>query len=330
MRQFTTVLLDSLLLLRARALFWVTLGISALAAVIYLSIGFSDRGVTVMFGVTEIESEWLRQGSEFAELFYLGLFSKFIVGLWLSWIAVILALISCAPIYPDFMAEGSAGIALSKPIGRLRLFLYKYAGSLLFVVVQVGVFALIVILAIRWRVGVWNFSILWVVPLVVLVFSYLYGVVVLVAVRTRSVLASVLTAMLVWFVAWLGQKSEEMLYTFAYMEPPPGMVETGGGDFGRMRERMKGWHRMSLWALAPMPKTTETMNLMDRLVVVGGKQGFSNSAFAAFLFGMEPQADEKVDQAVARHSAGYVLGTSLGFNLLVMAWAAWIFCRKDF
>lgn len=330
MRQFSTVLLDSLRLLRARALFWVTLGISAFAALVYLSIGFSDNGVTVMFGMTEVESEFLRKGSEFAELFYLGLFSKFIVGLWLSWIAVILALISCAPIFPDFMAEGSAGIALSKPIGRLRLFLYKYLGSLLFVFLQVGVFALIVMFAIRWRLGTWNASILWVVPLVLLVFSYLFGVVVLVAVRTRSVLAAVLTAMLVWFVSWLGQKSEETLYTFAYLEPPPAMAGGGDGGFGRLKEKLQGWHRMSLWALAPMPKTTETMNLMDRLVVVGGKQGFSNSAFAAFLFGLEPREDTQVDDAIARHSVAYVLGTSLAFNAVVVGLAAWIFCRKDF
>jgi ABC-type transport system involved in multi-copper enzyme maturation permease subunit len=323
-------LLDSLRLLRARALFWVTLGISAFAAILYLSIGFSDTGVTVMFGATEIESEYLRKGSEFAELFYLGLFSKFITGLWLSWIAVILALISCAPIFPDFMAEGSAGIALSKPIGRLRLFLYKYVGSLLFVVVQVGVFALIVIVAIRWRVGVWNPSILWVVPLVLLVFSYLYCVVVLVAVRTKSVLAAVLAAMLVWFAAWLGQKSEEVLYTFAYLEPPPGLEEVSKDNLERLKGKMQGWHRMSLWALAPLPKPTETMNFMDRLVVVGGKQGFSNSAFTAFLLGFEPREDEQVDKAYTRHSAGYVLGTSLGFNFLVLALAAWIFCRKDF
>ncbi len=168
------------------------------------------------------------------------------------------------------------------------------------------------------------------VPLVLLVFSYLYGVVVLVAVRTRSVLAAVLTAILVWFVSWLGQKSEEVLYSFAYMDAFSGVADTTSGDAARMNDKLKSWHRMSVWSLAPLPKTTETMNLMDRLVVVNGKQGFSNSAFTSFLLGKDPYEDPQLEKAVARHSVAYVLGTSLAFNTVIVGLAAWVFCRKDF
>jgi ABC-type transport system involved in multi-copper enzyme maturation permease subunit len=167
-RVFWTLLIDSLRLLRARALFWITLAISALAAVIYLSIGFTPTGLSMMFGMAEFDNPVLRAGTPAAELFYLGLFSKFIVGVWLSWVAIGLAIISCAPVFPDFMAEGSIGIPLSKPVSRLKLFLYKYIGSLMFVVLQVGLFCAIVFFAVRWRVGTWNPSVFWAVPLVTL------------------------------------------------------------------------------------------------------------------------------------------------------------------
>lgn len=324
MRVFWTLLVDSLRLLRARALFWITLVISALAAVIYLSIGFTPTGISMMFGMAEMESPVLRAGNPAAELFYLGLFSKFIVGLWLSWVAIGLAIISCAPIFPDFMAEGSIGIPLSKPVSRLKLFLYKYIGSLMFVVLQVGLFCAIVFFAVRWRVGTWNPSVFWAVPLVTLVFSYLYSVVVLVAVKTRSVLPAILAGILVWFASWIGQKGEEVLYQLTYMGARQEDVSEGGND------SLREWHQRSVWLMACLPKTGETVGLMDRHVVVGGKTGFSNSGFLQVLMGREVSADESVDRAVARHSTFYVVGTSLVFEAVMLGLAAWTFCRRDF
>jgi len=323
-RVFWTLLVDSLRLLRARALFWITLTISALAAVIYLSIGFTPTGFSMLFGAAEIESPVLRAGTPAAELFYLGLFSKFIVGIWLSWVAIGLAIISCAPVFPDFMAEGSIGIPLSKPVSRLKLFLYKYIGSLLFVVLQVGLFCAIVFFAVRWRVGTWNPSVFWAVPLVTLVFSYLYSVVVLVAVKTRSVLPAILAGILIWFASWVGQKGEEILYKVAYLDTPGEVISTGEND------NVRQWHQRSVWLMACLPKTGETVNLMDRHVVVGGKTGFSNSGFIKILMGMESTPEESVDQAIARHSTLYILGTSLIFEAVMLGLAAWIFCRRDF
>lgn len=324
MRVFWTLLIDSLRLLRARALFWITLAISALAAVIYLSIGFTPTGLSMMFGMAEFDNPVLRAGTPAAELFYLGLFSKFIVGVWLSWVAIGLAIISCAPVFPDFMAEGSIGIPLSKPVSRLKLFLYKYIGSLMFVVLQVGLFCAIVFFAVRWRVGTWNPSVFWAVPLVTLVFSYLYSVVVLVAVKTRSVLPAILAGILIWFASWVGQQGEQVLYKVAYLDTPGEVISKGE------ESNLQEWHRRSVWLMACLPKTGETVNLMDRHVVVGGKTGFSNSGFIKILMGMESSPEESVDQAIARHSTLYIIGTSLIFEGVMLGLAAWIFCRRDF
>jgi ABC-type transport system involved in multi-copper enzyme maturation permease subunit len=323
-RVFWTLLIDSLRLLRARALFWITLAISALAAVIYLSIGFTPTGLSMMFGMAEFDNSVLRAGTPAAELFYLGLFSKFIVGVWLSWVAIGLAIISCAPVFPDFMAEGSIGIPLSKPVSRLKLFLYKYIGSLMFVVLQVGLFCAIVFFAVRWRVGTWNPSVFWAVPLVTLVFSYLYSVVVLVAVKTRSVLPAILAGILIWFASWVGQQGEQVLYKVAYLDTPGEVISKGE------ESNLQEWHRRSVWLMACLPKTGETVNLMDRHVVVGGKTGFSNSGFIKILMGMESSPEESVDQAIARHSTLYIIGTSLIFEGVMLGLAAWIFCRRDF
>lgn len=329
MRAVWTLLLDSYRLLRARVLFWIALGISLLMGLIYLSIGFTGEGISILFGAAEIEHSLLRRGTDEAEILYLGLFSRFIVGLWLSWVAIILALVSCASIYPDFMSAGSIEVALSKPVRRLSLFMTKYLGSLLFMVLLSGSFVLLVFLALRWRVGTWNPTVFWYIPLTVLVFSYLYSVVVLVTVKTRSTLAGVLFAMLVWFMSFLLDFSDEMLYAFAYGGRPD---EELYEDELRLRDQLRSWHKVNLVAFSVLPKTKQTMLVADRVVEVGGERGFSEKDFTNLLVGnMLPQPlGEEVDQAIRRNSSLYVLGTSLGFEAAILGLAAWVFCRRDF
>lgn len=328
MRAVATLLLDSLRLLRARALFWVTLAISTMVGVIYLSIGFTDTGMSMMFGLASFDHELLRKGGELSELLYIGLFNKFIVGLWLSWVAVILGLVSCASIYPDFMAEGSIGLSLSKPVRRVTVFFTKYLGSLLFMFIQVTIFTLLVFFALRWRIGSWNPSIFVVIPLTVLVFSFLYSVVVLVTVKTRSTLAGVLVAMLVWLGSFVLNLGDEVFYTYGYPTTPE---EEMYEDEIVMRDNLRRWHKANLAVYALLPKTKQTMELADRWIVIGGEKGFSNKNFTDLLvpdgFG---EVDKGVDEAIRRNSVGYVLGTSLAFEAVMLSLAAWIFCRRDF
>ncbi|MCH7226753.1 ABC transporter permease subunit [Haloferula sp. A504] len=329
MRQFVAVFVDALRLLRARALFWITLGISALAAVLYLSIGFDENGVTFLFGASGFESEFLREGSPLAEMFYLGIFSMIIVNLWLSWIAVILALITCAPVFPEFMAEGSAGVALSKPISRIKLFFYKYLSGLLFAFLQTGIFCAIVFLAIRLQVGTWNPSVFWAVPLVVLMFSYLWSVMVAVGVRTRSVMASVLASLLVWFGAWIAKTVEEYAWTAAEF----GEVPAAQGSMRLTEAEQKGWRdRYSQVSLAYtlLPKTSDTVNLLQRLVTVQGQKKFAVSELLNLMATGAPVRDDEVEEALERHSVGFIIGSSLAFEAVMLAFAGWSFCRRDY
>ena len=41
-------------------------------------------------------------------------------------------------------------------------------------------------------------------------------------------------------------------------------------------------------------------------------------------------ADRVVREEVEGHSLWYVMGTSLTFEFIILALAAWIFCRRDF
>ena len=328
MRAFLTVLGDSMRLLRARALFWISLGISLLVAVVYLSIGFDEKGMSILFGAHHFGDGMLVKGSKEAELFYLGIFSKAIIGMWLSWIAIVIALISNAPIFPEFLAEGSAGMALSKPISRPQIFFYKFAGALLFLLVQTVLFAVIVFVAIRWRIGVWNPSVFWSVPIMILTFSYLYAVLALLGIKTRSVMASLLLTLLFWFICFCSLLAEQIAYSAAIRgeNPLTGMKLTA--------EDQAFWKTAYPWLRAPyaiLPKPGETTALLDRWIVLGDGQDLGGSTIDAISGrhgGMENLDEAKDD--LTRHSPAWVIGTSLAFEAVILALACRMFSRRDF
>lgn len=200
MIQTWAMLVDSYRELNARKLFWITMLLSALVTLVIASLGIGPKGLTFLVWAFPIEvlGTFLNSSTLEPAEFYKIIFTTFGFGIWLTWAAMILALISTANIIPDFISGGAIDLTLSKPIGRLRLFVTKYCTSLLFVAAQVGVFSLLAFLVIGLRGGSWAWGLFWSVPLVVLVFSYLYSVSALVGMVTRSGMAALLVTGLVW------------------------------------------------------------------------------------------------------------------------------------
>ena len=43
-----------------------------------------------------------------------------------------------------------------------------------------------------------------------------------------------------------------------------------------------------------------------------------------------PVRDDEVEKALERHGIGFIIGSSLGFEAVMLAFAAWTFCRRDY
>jgi ABC-type transport system involved in multi-copper enzyme maturation permease subunit len=170
------ILRESWLTLRAEKLFKLVLGLNLIVIVAYMSVGFDDAGISIFFGLTHVDSEYIRSGTPFARTLYLGIYSAFIVNIWLAWAASILALISTSSIFPSFLKEGAVELVMSRPTQRTTIFCVKYIGGLLFVAVQVGIFTLGAFFAAGWRIDVWDPAIFLAIPLVTLFYSYLFCV----------------------------------------------------------------------------------------------------------------------------------------------------------
>lgn len=339
MRQIMTIFWDSYRLLTAKKLFWVALGFSILIATIYASISFQKDGISVLFGAYTMESGILNSTGPFAKYLYLTMFTDVLVPFWLGLFAIVLALISVCPVFPNFLEGGSIDIAVSKPISRVTLFVTKYISSLFFVGIQVFVFSFIVFVAFGLRMESWNFGIFWAVPLIVFVFSLIYCVAVLVAVWTKSTLLSLLMAFLIWGVSWGIQMAEGVIYRMAFTAPSSGMrvdFETGETEkTDAPREPDAGLaklHRVIKMVEAPLPKTREATYLLKKKIKIDGRD---LTQAASFIVADDDDDWEKNQLAATqdyenRHSELFIVGTSLAFELVVLSLAGFIFVRRDY
>lgn len=211
MRQTLAIFLDAYRELNARKLFWITLILSGVVVLAFSAVGINEKGLTLLW--FEFPSA-LNTTLFPAESFYKWAFVAFGIKFWLTWAASILALVSTAGIFPEFVSSGSIELLLSKPIGRLRLFLTKYLAGLLFVVLQVSVFTLACFLVIGLRGKSWEPGLFWAVPITVLFFSYLFSICALIGLLTRSTIAALLLTLLCWFGIFGIHATEMTMLTF--------------------------------------------------------------------------------------------------------------------
>jgi len=401
--QSSALVVDAYRELNSKRLFWITMILSALVVVVFGMFGINDKGLTFFiwdFPLPFFNTTIIKPG-----IFYKFAFANIGIPIWLSWAATILALISTASIIPDFVASGSIELTLSKPIGRMRLFLSKYLTGLLFVALQVIVFTGACFMVIGFRGGSWEWSIWLAVPIVMLFFSYLFAVCALVGLVTRSTIAALLITLLVWFVCW-GVNLTDVIFLqqreFAVMRVeqqtkvvsrreaaaakvvvkakadgtfdllPKGhdasddlarvspMLILARKELDEAKESTQKWERWSLLVYRVkwfIPKTAETIGLLDRYLLSeedkklfagpGGNSGNDDSTdFTDMNEGPKPEetrsqrrdrnreaqsnVSTRMDAALRSRTTTWVIGTSVGFELIILALACWIFVRRDF
>lgn len=295
MRQTLAIFLDAYRELNARRLFWITLIISAVLVLVFAMVGLTDRGIKILFW--EIPSP-LNTSLMPPEMFYKLVFLNLGVKFWLGGLAMILALVTTAGLIPEFIGSGSIELSLSKPIGRARLFLTKYLSGLLFVALQVGVFTATAFLLIGLRGKAWEPGLFLAVPIVLLLFSYLYCICALLGLLTRSTIASLLLTLLIW-AGIFGLHSTEQIFLWmregtaltvetaqrdiqrleerqapraGEADPPPPSerlerLRTMLPDFERSATRWRRWHALVLGLKTVVPKTTETTEVLRRTLI---------------------------------------------------------------
>ncbi|HVX86728.1 MAG TPA: ABC transporter permease [Phycisphaerae bacterium] len=392
MVQTWALLVDAYRELNAKKMFWIVLILTGVVLAGFATLGVSGNQMTVLW--------YAPFGKVPSALFmYKAIFSYLVVGFWFTWVAVLLALISTAGIFPDFLSAGSIDLFLAKPITRLRLFLTKYVAGLLFVLLQVTFFAVASFVILGVRAGVWQPGIFWSIPIILVFFSYLYGVCVLLGVLTRSTVAALLLTLLAWLGFWAVDRVDVVMASYinsqhatqADMEdelaridkeiaanpgaatqpatermgeemyrdrvqigsPPPGVGTRGSGSGETLEDQraeavsmrdeavvsptVEMVERVVVGVKTLIPKTRETTNLLDRELFTDKDLRAATQADA----GQASQQDEferrRAERrgqvwidAMRERSVWWVVGTSVGFEAVVLGVAAWLFCRRDY
>jgi hypothetical protein len=354
MTQTCAMFLEAYRNLNSKRLFWITLILSGLVVALFACVGVNEHGMKFLFW--QWDNNVLNSETVPPDQFYKGLFVNIGIAVWLAWIALILALTSTAGIFPDLMTAGSIDLFVSKPIGRFRLFCTEYLAGLLFAALQVTVFSVACFLVIGLRGGVWEPGLFLAVPLVVCVFSYLFSVCVFLGVATRSTVAALLLTLLFWFVIWGVGTAESTLLVFKKMEqhgtsvtalqmeqnekmaranahgrrsgPSPTIdkrpAEAKASDDASF---LSVAHNIAYGIKTVLPKTAETVALLERSLMKAAK--LPQPSGGPEERRMHAAQIDAID-ALRNRSIAWVVGTSLGFEAVVLCFAALIFCRRDY
>jgi ABC-type transport system involved in multi-copper enzyme maturation permease subunit len=207
-RQTKALLVDAYRELNAKKLFWITLILSSVLVIVFAGVDLK-QGSLWFFGFSfDLPLPFER------DLLFKIMFTQFGIGVWLTWVATVLALISTAGIVPDMLASGSVELLVGKPIGRIRLLLTKYVLGLLFVALQVAVFSVGSFLVFGIKGVMWEPRILLAVPIVLVFYSYLFSICVLFGLLTRSTIAALLLTLLSWFMLFVVHATDSSLVFF--------------------------------------------------------------------------------------------------------------------
>ncbi|MBI4717769.1 MAG: ABC transporter permease [Planctomycetes bacterium] len=314
--QFWALIVDAFRESRDRKIFWVLVVMTFVIVACMLCIGFEQDRVTFLFGAWEVEGAYYSPLSAIGRSHIIGLAVYLLVPVFLGWIGVILMIVATANMFPNLMERGAVDVLLAKPLGRPRLFLYKYLAGMTFVLFQAALFvgSTFLVLGFRWRV--WVPGYLLCIPLLVLLFSYLYCVSVLVAVRTRSAVAATLVTLFAWV---LFAAPAIALDTY---EQFPGMKQDN-----RMYRTLRTVARI-------MPKTRDIPYLAARWTNAGVSMDiFPRTVMEAGLDEEKraqlERAREKEHDELAKNPA-FSIGSSLLFEAAVVVCAMWMFNRRDF
>lgn len=381
--QTWAMLVDAYRELCARKLFWISLGLSGLVVAVFAMLGLNEQGIAVLWWTIPLDefNSTLMNKTTFYKLVFQGLG----VGIWLTWVAAILALISTAGFFPSLMESGAIEVHLSKPIGRWRIFLTRYFTGLLFVALQVGVFTLMSFVVLGARGGLWEPRLFLAIPIVITFFSYIYCVSVLIGVMTRSAIAAILLTILFWFVLYILNTTDTVLLGFTggrervvearaarieRMErnTREQLIEAKKAEVGEeaaagytptdeelvatmpfiTRERdaqvadesalesLQFWSGMIFKVKTVLPKTAETTQLLDRWLIAPEETANLQQRAEADQQEREEEhggpamSQEAIVEKLRDRPVWWIVGTSLGFEAVVLALAGFVFVRRDY
>lgn len=308
--QLWALIVDTFRESRDRRIFWLMLVMSILTAAVMASVTFEPGVVSILFGTWEVETERFTGPSGLRVDRISIIIVDYIMDLMLGFFGVMLAIVASAGFIPSMLERGGIEVVVSKPLPRWQIFLGKYLGTLVFVLFQAAVFIGLTFLVAGLRWHAWLPGYLLCIPLVTVLFSYLYCITALMGLLYRNALIAVLVTVGCW-VAFFGIQRLGDAFN-AYPE---------------WKENRALYYTVNT-ARWIVPKTTDFTYIARR---------WAGAADPTEIMPVPPGPDEEEMIERARQAEGErmrlsawaVIGSSLAFEAVIVALAMAYFCRRD-
>lgn len=156
-------------------------------------------------------------------------------------IGILVAIIFTASIVPQMLESGSLYLLLSKPISRFFLICSKFLGSTLFVLIFSTILLGGVWLILGIRFHLWINTLLWCIPIYLIVFMVYYSVTMCVGLVTRNTIAAIVVTAVFWgfcfvftttnffyvvFLTFYQSKEIVAISDITFRRTPQGILET--------------------------------------------------------------------------------------------------------
>lgn len=308
--QFWTIVGITIKEIRAKKLFWINLGLTVLVVSGMACWGFDDNGPSFLWYSFE-HSYWNTTHELFRTSICYTVVSGLLISFYIGWVGTVMGLVSTAGNFPAMMERGAIDLLLARPVSRRTIFLAKYVGGLFFMAVQGTLFVVSTFLVIGLRWHLWLPGYLWSIPLLILLFSYLYCLCTLFGVWTRSALASILLTMAAWLVFFGVQSMHQLAHTFPEVDQWP---------------RIKRTLVVLNWIV---PNTSEIPMIAQQLM----DDTDLTSQASSPIFNQPGVSQDQLHRALSFEgnvSRYYSIGSSLLFEIAILLIACWRFSKEDF
>lgn len=316
--QMRALVVDSFREALEKKLFWIFAGLTILVALAMACVSITDEGVNVMFGALVVETTEMAPSSPMGRALIGAILTQLIGRWYIGLIGIILSLVATCSVIPSLMERGAIDIAVSKPISRSTLFLGKYLGSMVFVLLQSTLFVVLTFLVVGFRWNYWAPAYLWCIPLFVILYSYIYAFTALFGVMTRSPMASLLLSLFAWICIFTPQLTYEMLEKSSAL----------GFDVNQR------WIDSAKVLKTIFPNTREIPHIAGKLIGASSESELQGQPDEDIIdvglmqvdVGKAVQAEQRIGDVNPYTS----IGSSLAFEAVIVMIAMWKFSRKEF
>jgi len=247
---------------------------------------------TVAFGF----GSWSTPLAETSQAEFLAALSVVVADSFAGFIGILVLLSVFAAAFPELLQKGRFDLVLARPIGRVRIVLFKYLGAVLLVLLLWTLLFAGCAVAMGLATGYWKFRLVGCAMTCTLLFAALYPAAMAVGIATRHVTLSTLAGVGAWGLERL--------------------IETARGvlQFADAEARAR-WQPLLDGVHAVLPKAGELARLNQWLLA----SDHLGAASASRLLGVVPE----VDWAFAG-------GSTAGFAAVLLGLACLLVARRDF